>query len=108
MITKEEIEAWRTMLMAQYSTVSVPEIANARLDLNAILDLARQRIEMQPRPIEEAPKDGIDILVFDDYCRPLVMRWSADQKMWAHIGGLRVQGAFWTFIPLSSLTKASP
>ncbi len=73
--------------------------------VSALCDLALIGLAVQPRPIEDAPKDGNDILVFDSNGHALVMRWSADQKMWGHIGGFRIEGAFWTFIPLSALPK---
>ena len=53
-ITKEDIESWRRHFKNYFST---PE-------LEKICDLAIRGLEIQPEPIDQAQKDGTDILAF--------------------------------------------
>ncbi len=77
--------------------------------LDALCEMALGYLAMQPRPIEEAPKDRRErLLVFQDCGQPTVIaHWVPEYGRVMEIGGGTLLAPT-NFIPLSSLPKVKP
>jgi hypothetical protein len=112
-LTREQIESWRAEFNRDPDDMYSP---GAIQELRALCDLALAGLAVQPRPIEEAPKDGTWLLFFGRNSTrqrmiPVVIAWSPpglgegwrDSAGGASMDSLVATGG--DFIPLSALPK---
>ena len=58
-MTEEQVEAWRKAFSPNVTT-NIAEINAVKSEIDKLCDLALRGLRTMPRPIEEAPKEGVE------------------------------------------------
>ena len=93
---EERIEEWR-MAFSPNVTTNIAEINAVKREVDQLCDLAIRGLRTMPRPIEEAPKDGTELVLYFSTKEKCFASWK-DDGWWQTMDGEEVFGPSHFFV----------